>query len=241
MFQFLKIRFPKLKKEKFDECVKKFEKSLIEQVLAEELDLNNFNKIKLKEGNSWIIQYEQLSKYVCNFDFDKIWNGHPSDFTTIKIMGKDTKTPRWSQNYGQDYFYSGIIHKAKPITIPFFQTLLNFVNFHSLYFKFRKSNEEFKQILVNWYESGDHYIGPHSDSESQLVKNSPIYSFSFGNERDFVVKSKNNNERYVFKMNNCSLLIMGGEMQKFYNHSVPKRKIKSNFTKRINVTFRLFQ
>ena len=68
------------------------------------------------------------------------------------------------------------------LQIKYLKKILKWVNKHS--------GLSYKQILCNWYENGNHYIGPHSDDETQLVKNSAIYSFSFGQERDFVIKSK---------------------------------------------------
>jgi len=79
------------------------------------------------------------------------------------------------------------------------------------------------------------------DDEPGLVKNSAIYSFSFGQARDFVVKSKDKTFRKVFKMVDNSLIIMGGEMQKYYKHSVPKRSVKKCAKTRINMTMRLRQ
>ena len=40
-------------------------------------------------------------------------------------------------------------------------------------------------------------------------------------------------------MPNNSLIIMGGEMQKYYKHSVPKRSVKKVAKTRINMTMRL--
>lgn len=100
--------------------------------------------------------------------------------------------------------------------------------------------KEYQQLLINWYQDGDHYIGPHSDDESQLVKNSAIYSFSFGQTRDFVIKSKELDYKMVLELTNNSLIIMGGEIQKYYTHQVPKRSIKKCPNRRINITSRLF-
>ena len=70
-----------------------------------------------------------------------------------------------------------------------------------------------------------------------LVKNSPIYCFSFGQERNFVVDNKE--ERYVYTLLNNSLIVMGGECQKYYKHSIPKRlRIKDS---RISITIRAFK
>ena len=99
--------------------------------------------------------------------------------------------------------------------------------------------QEYRQLLVNWYGNGEDYIGAHSDNERGLKENSAIYSFSSGQERDFVIKSNDGTYRRIFNMSNNSLIIMGGEMQKHYKHSVPKRSIKKCGETRINMTMRL--
>ena len=51
----------------------------------------------------------------------------------------------------------------------------------------------FKNIylfLVNWYQDGDHYIGWHSDDESQLDQTAPIYTISLGATRTFKTREK---------------------------------------------------
>ena len=123
-------------------------------------------------------------------------------------------------------------------------------------------------MLLNWYKDGSDYMGPHSDDERQLVPKAAIYSFNFGARRDFVISGRkgrvannfgsshaNNNSvesalmkretsdtkpyRKVIPLENNSMLIMGGEMQKYYKHAVPKRK--GVMGRRINVTFRLYK
>ena len=50
----------------------------------------------------------------------------------------------------------------------------------------------FNHVLINWYNDGSHYIGPHSDSEAQIVEDSPIVSVSLGQERTFRIRYKTN-------------------------------------------------
>ena len=195
-------------------------------------------KIQLNEGNSFIYVYYKLpiDIHVDKKLYKELWNIHPKEKGKIKIYGKEIYTPRWQQSYGQDYYYSGMLHKALPIEHPYMKQILEYVNKHS---ELEFGINGYKQILMNWYQDGGHYIGPHSDDERQLVPQSPIYSFSFGQERTFVITNKklNSIERRI-KMRNNSLVIMGGEMQKYYRHSVPKDN--SDYS-RINITMRLFK
>lgn len=163
--------------------------------------------------------------------FEKLWRLHPKEHGTVTIFGKQHDVPRYQKAFGHDYHFSGETHKSDEIKNKFLKILVDHVN--------NEEKHEYNGTLVNWYEDGNHYIGAHSDDESELVKNSPIYSFSFGATRDFVLKHKQTKQRVVIPLENNTLLIMAGETQRYYKHSVPKRlKCKK---RRINVTIRAFR
>ena len=156
----------------------------------------------------------------------------PQERGKAVMWGKEVDIPRWQKLYGPDYRYGGVVNKGNnDIDHPYIQKLLKWVQDHS--------GLPYTQIIVNWYMTGKEYMGAHSDNESQLVPGTPIYSFSFGATRDFVVKGKKSNYKQTISLSHNSLLIMGGEMQKHYKHEVPKRL---KVTKpRINITFRVFK
>ena len=63
------------------------------------------------------------------------------------------------------------------------------------------------------------------------------HSLSIGDGRDFVLKKDNGNrERIVVHLNHGDLLLMKGDAQKKWPHSIPKRK---NVRERFNITLRL--
>lgn len=198
----------------------------------------------LSEGNSWILSGKVPKELEMDkATFKSLWDTHPEEFNEVKMFGKMVLTPRWQQSYGQPYYYSGLMHEALPIEHPYLKRLLAWVNKHS--------GKEYKQVLVNWYKDGTHYIGPHSDDETQLVKCSAIYSFSYGQTRIFRITSKADKKdktlsakerfRKDVTLTHNSLVIMGGEMQKYYHHEVPKRAASTTPNPRINITFRLFK
>ena len=195
---------------------------------------------------SWYEQFNLPEEYCVDEElFQELWDLHPEEYGKVKMYNYKTKnyeeinTPRWQQSFGKDYKFTGMNHKASKITHPFLLKLLDFVKDHS--------GLEYNQVLVNWYNDGQHYIGAHSDDERQLVPDSSIYSFSFGQVRDFVIKNKKysvkdaNRVRIVLQLDNNSCVIMGGKMQKYFTHEVPKRSIKKCAERRINVTMRLFK
>lgn len=98
----------------------------------------------------------------------------------------------------------------------------------------------FNFALMNFYKDGDDYIGYHSDDEKDLIPGSVIASLSFGAERDFCFQkkyvSREKEKTITLKLANGSLITMGGDTQKKYKHSIPKRKRCKEG--RINITFR---
>ena len=188
---------------------------------------------KLSEGNTYI-KYRTIlpnNLKLSKTHYEELWDMHPKNFGQIKIFNKLINTPRWFQNYGHNYNFSNMNHSS--LDIPsILQPFINFVN---------KSEPtiNYNGILVNWYENGSHYIGKHSDDEKDLIPNSPIYCFSFGSERNFILESKSNKDtKYKYTLLNNSLIVMGGECQKYYKHSIPKSKTNNS---RISITIRAFK
>src|SRR3989338_9694986 len=141
-------------------------------------------EVVLPEGNSRLKILSTLHEGI-SMDktlFEEIWNLHPEAHGKVRIAGKEIDVPRWQQAYGQSYYYTGMMHTALPLTHPYLIKLLEWVR--------SDSGKNYTQVLINWYQNGNHYIGSHSDDTSQLVPQSDIYSFSFGQRRDFVITSK---------------------------------------------------
>jgi alkylated DNA repair dioxygenase AlkB len=197
----------------------------------------------LPEGRSWYIVISQLEDKLkwSEEDFRDIWALCPSELGSIKLFGKLTQTPRYQQTYGKDYTFSGLTHKAQPL--PENIALVKLISWIT---EREEKNSHTIGLLINFYKDGQHYIGKHSDAENQLVRHASIYSFSFGAERKFVISSKSQKWKKEIWCPNNSCIIMGGEMQDYYKHSVPKlnktekRMDRSRDYPRINVTVRFF-
>jgi alkylated DNA repair dioxygenase AlkB len=118
--------------------------------------------------------------------FEEIWAMRPEERGSVMMYGKLITVPRYQASYGQSYFFSGVDHNAHPITHPYLNHVLKYCCAHS--------GLVYEQVLVNWYEDGNSYIGEHSDDEADIVSwpvpNAGIYSFSFGAERFFDIRPK---------------------------------------------------
>lgn len=150
---------------------------------------------------------------------------------TIRIFGKSLLSPRLTAWYGEpgaQYAYSGIQHVPEPFT----ETLLELRQRIS-----HASGCEFNGVLLNWYRTGSDSMGWHSDDESELGKNPVVASLSLGQARSFRFRRKDNHsESFKLLLENGSLLIMGGELQHFWQHALPKSS--QSMQPRINLTFR---
>jgi len=171
------------------------------------------------------IEEESFSKIVFkNID----WN-----HDKIKMYGKEIYLPRYSAWYGdcdKPYTYSGLTLQPKKW------------NRGLLYIRDAISDVagvKFNSVLMNWYRDGEDHIGWHSDSETELGINPVIGSVNFGETRDFVLRSKKKSAKIVIPLKHGTLLIMKGELQHYWEHSLPKRK--SQTKNRVNLTFRVIK
>lgn len=149
----------------------------------------------------------------------------------LNMYGKEVFLPRYSAWYGDNdkpYTYSGLTLQPK-----------NW-NKGLLYLKDnieKSANTNFNSVLMNWYRDGEDYINWHTDAEKELGQNPIIASVNFGATRRFLIRRIDDNSiKLEFPLKHGTLLIMKGQFQHFWQHSVPKEKKVKN--SRINLTFR---
>lgn len=105
------------------------------------------------------------------------------------------------------------------------------------------TNAKYNFCLVNYYASGEDSIAFHSDDERFLGGKPCIASLSLGGEREFVMKHKpsgsyvTQGQRVKLGLGSGDMVVMRGETQANWLHSVPKRKGDA-VRGRINITFR---
>lgn len=93
-------------------------------------------------------------------------------------------------------------------------------------------------MLANLYRDGQDAIGWHADDEPELGPASEIASLSFGAERSFHMRRKDDYSQVKrIALEHGSLLIMSGAMQQHLQHAV--MRTAQPIGERINLTFRL--
>ena len=149
----------------------------------------------------------------------------------ITIFGKTYPQPRLTSLHSINnipYSYSGITMNPEPIS-PILLHILSKIKTVEQY--------EFTSVLLNKYRDGKDSNGWHSDDEKELGINPIIASVSLGAERFFHLRHKKiKKERHKIKLAHGSLLIMGGEMQHYWQHQIAKTQ--KQIDPRINLTFR---
>ncbi|XDD42529.1 alpha-ketoglutarate-dependent dioxygenase AlkB [Leptospira sp. WS60.C2] len=148
------------------------------------------------------------------------------------LYGKHIITKRcvaWYAETGFSYRYSGTIKTALPWSEELLQLKREVEN---------EAEESFNSCLLNLYHDGSEGMAWHSDDETSLKPYSTIASVSLGAERIFRFKHKKKNSMVELYLEAGSLLLMKGEIQTHWLHSLPKAlKVKHP---RINLTFRQF-
>lgn len=162
--------------------------------------------------------------------FEKLLLEIPWKRDVVVLFGKQITTRRkvaWIADPERTYAYS----KTTKNPLPWSHTLLDL----------KKKVEEkcgvcFNSCLANLYHDGNEGMSWHADDERELEPEGTIASLSLGVSRDFLFKHKTTRHRIRHHLETGSLLIMKGAIQKYWLHSLPKRKKVK--TARINLTFR---
>jgi alkylated DNA repair dioxygenase AlkB len=125
---------------------------------------------------------------------------------------------------GIDYRYSGTSNPASPWT----DALLEIRS------RVEQVRGRYNFCLLNRYRSGADSVGWHADDEPGM--GDTIASLSLGATRIFRIRHNQTRETRSFPLADGTLLIMGGSMQRFWKHSVPKTARPVG--ERVNLTFR---
>ena len=163
--------------------------------------------------------------------FEEVWSLHPENKHQILMHGRLVETPRWQQAYGVDYHYTGRVNQALPVPT-LLAAIFDWVRVEVF--------PDLNGILLNWYDGPRHYIGPHHDSVTNMIKRAPIVTLSFGETRVFRLSNGTKEGRAVldFPAPNGTIFVMPFNTNLKWKHGVPK---STKYTgRRISVTFRAF-
>lgn len=98
------------------------------------------------------------------------------------------------------------------------------------------ADASFNAVLVNLYRNGRDSNGWHSDDEAELGQNPVIASVSLGAPRTMKFKRRDGSARWSVVLEPGSLLVMRGDSQSSWLHTVPKEvRVREP---RVNLTFR---
>jgi alkylated DNA repair dioxygenase AlkB len=179
------------------------------------------------------LQYcpEFLSKDKADQLFQTLMRDTAWKHEQIQIAGIARWQPRltaWIGNPEASYEYSGLMMKPTSWTASLLEIKQEIET---------ATNTSFNSVLLNLYRDQQDSMGWHSDDERELGSQPVIASLSLGETRRFGLKHKTEKrQRFQLALNHGSLLVMGGDTQKHWLHSIAKEN--ANFGPRINLTFR---
>lgn len=158
--------------------------------------------------------------------------------STIFIAGRPVRIPRLNAWYGEPeahYRYSGRDFSPLPWTA-LLADLRDAVQ-ETYDAQQGLPPQRFNSALLNLYRDGSDSVGWHADDEAELGPSPQIASLSLGASRRFLLKPRTGQaKRIELLLENGSLLLMLGDLQRHWLHSVPKTR--QPVGPRINLTFR---
>lgn len=151
----------------------------------------------------------------------------------VRIAGRTLPCPRlsaWHGDAGAVYGYSGSRHSPAAWT-PALTALREQVE--------KTTGAHFNSVLANLYRDGRDSMGWHSDDEPELGEHPLIAAVSLGAERRFLLRHRRRKDvqGHALDLAHGSLLLMAGDTQRHWRHSVPKTR--RHVAPRISLTFRL--
>ncbi|WP_306331472.1 alpha-ketoglutarate-dependent dioxygenase AlkB family protein [Vibrio injensis] len=146
----------------------------------------------------------------------------------IMMFGKPIMQPRLHAWYGEKaYRYSGLSLAPQswaPALLPLKAQCE------------RVADQPFNSVLANLYRHGQDSMGWHQDNEPELGHQPVIASLSLGETRRFALRHIQSKEKLTFELSHGSLLVMAGDTQHCWQHTIPKTRQACQ--PRINLTFR---
>lgn len=156
-------------------------------------------------------------------------DNHRLLFEAIKndTVWNERMTNRKTASLGVPYNYSQMKYPFQEFT----QEMVKIIDSIEEFLGFRANN-----CLINYYVNGNSRMGFHSDQTNILEENTGVVIISLGETR--VLQFRNIIDRSItenFNLISGSLLYMDNNVQRFWQHAIPKSSINKG---RISLTFR---
>ncbi|WP_461451863.1 alpha-ketoglutarate-dependent dioxygenase AlkB family protein [Mucilaginibacter sp.] len=175
-----------------------------------------------------------FSEEESNFYLQKFINEMPWQQKSVLMYGKEVITPRLTVWYGDpDADYSIFGTGSKPLY--WTDELLTIkAKIEPL------AGVKFDSVLLNYYRDGNDSVSWHSDNDGIPGRNRIVGSVSFGQERNFDIRKKDDhNIKYSVMLENGSYLLMKEGFQENWQHRIAKSN--KPMKPRVNLTFRLMK
>jgi len=168
---------------------------------------------------------KESARFFASLRDDIEWKLEP-----VVIFGRKIMQPRLTAWFGSsDYSYSGITMKPHAWTGTLLQIKRRIEPLAGVIFT---------SALLNQYRNEKDSVGWHRDNEKELGRNPVIGSVSFGETRTFHLRHcRDKSLKKSIELTSGSFLLMRGETQHFWEHSIPKMSRPAG--PRINITFRI--
>ena len=161
--------------------------------------------------------------------FERLFSETAWQQREIVLFGRRVMQPRLVAWAGEvSYGYSGQVLAPRPPSRLLVELLRRVSS---------QAGVAFNHILLNRYRGGQDSMGLHADDEPELGPEPRLASLSLGAPRRFVVLPRRRDlGRWECTLRHGSLLLMGGTLQRYYRHGVPRTK--QAVGERLNLTFR---
>ncbi|WP_433903227.1 alpha-ketoglutarate-dependent dioxygenase AlkB family protein [Sphingobacterium puteale] len=169
-----------------------------------------------------------LSREESDYYLSTLLKTVPWQQNIVMMYEKEIVTPRLSAWFGDRPIRKN--DKRRPM--PWTNELLELKNLIV-----QRTGMEFHGVLLNLYRDGNDSVAWHADKDTVPGLKTEIASLSLGEERDFDFRNKEDHrKRYSLKLQHGSLLLMKGDLQKYWEHRIAKSSLPMK--PRINLTFR---
>lgn len=166
---------------------------------------------------------EQSSYYLERLLQEIPWQQHKA-----MMYEKEVTTPRLHAFFGE----RALRAKDAPTPLPWTKELLEMKHKIETY-----TGITFNGVLLNYYRNEHDSVAWHSDKDTIPGLKTEIASVSLGQVRNFDFRNKADyRQRYSIALEHGSLLLMKGDLQRFWEHRIAKSNIP--MAGRINLTFR---